>query len=189
MKQVVPSATAIARMELGHSVRVEVDGLEPGRDYFYRFRAGASESPIGRSRTLPAHGAEIARLRFGVAGCQQWEGGFYTAWAEVRQSRGSRAQHAKNRGAGARAAGSSRTRRKRRECRGSTYRQPCRYRSAAPRPLRPRRARTTRSRPSGNFKSFHRATKASASAISTQASIRRAPSRATSVRGSSIASG
>jgi hypothetical protein len=41
------------------------------------------------------------------------------------------------------------------------------------------RAARTRSRPSGNFKSFHKATKASASAISTWASIRRAPSRAT----------
>jgi alkaline phosphatase D len=80
MKQVVRAGTAIARVEVGHSVHVEVEGLEPGRDYFYRFRAGDSESPIGRSRTLPARGAEIAQLRFGVAGCQQWEGGFYTAY-------------------------------------------------------------------------------------------------------------
>ena len=45
------------------------------------------------------------------------------------------------------------------------------------------------SRPSGNFEAFHSATKASASATSAWASIRRAPSRASSVRGSSIASG
>jgi alkaline phosphatase D len=86
MKQVVRSGTAIARMEVGHSVHVEVDGLEPGRDYFYRFRAGGAESPIGRSRTLPAPGSEIAQLRFGVAGCQQWEGGFYTAWRRMAEA-------------------------------------------------------------------------------------------------------
>jgi alkaline phosphatase D len=85
MKQVVRAGTAVARVEVGHSVHVEVDGLEPGRDYFYRFRAGDSESPIGRSRTLPARGAEIVQLRFGVAGCQQWEGGFYTAWRRIAE--------------------------------------------------------------------------------------------------------
>jgi alkaline phosphatase D len=85
MKQVIRSGTAVARVEVGHSVHVEIEGLEPGRDYFYRFRAGGAESPIGRSRTLPAPGAELARLRFGVAGCQQWEGGFYTAWRRIAE--------------------------------------------------------------------------------------------------------
>jgi alkaline phosphatase D len=43
---VVQKGTALARPELGHSVHVEVDGLEPARDYFYRFRAGDEVSPI-----------------------------------------------------------------------------------------------------------------------------------------------
>jgi hypothetical protein len=55
-------------------------------------------------------------------------------------------------------------------------------------PPRPLRQDRQGERPFGTFKSFHRATKA-ASAIGTCANIRRAPSRATSVRGSSIASG
>jgi hypothetical protein len=55
-------------------------------------------------------------------------------------------------------------------------------------PPRPLRQDRRGERPFGTFKSFHRATKA-ASAISTCAKIRRAPSRATSARGSSIASG
>ena len=80
MTQVVRSGTAIARIELGHSVHVEVDGLAPARDYFYRFRAGDVEGPVGRSRTLPAPGSDVTQLRFAAAGCQLWEGGYYTAW-------------------------------------------------------------------------------------------------------------
>jgi alkaline phosphatase D len=85
MKQMVRTGQAVARIELVHSVHVEVDGLEPEREYFYRFRAGNAESQIGRTRTLPAFGAEIAQLRFANAGCQQWESGYYTAWRRIAE--------------------------------------------------------------------------------------------------------
>ncbi len=83
MAQVVRSGTAVARIEVAHSVHVEFEGLEPGRDYFYRFRAGDAETAIGRARTLPAPGAAVNELRFASAGCQQWEGGYYTAWRGI----------------------------------------------------------------------------------------------------------
>ncbi|MDQ3125646.1 MAG: alkaline phosphatase D family protein, partial [Pseudomonadota bacterium] len=70
---------AIARPELGHAVHVEVAGLEPGREYFYRFTAGSERTPSGRAKTAPAAGAATARARFGVLGCQAYEQGFYTA--------------------------------------------------------------------------------------------------------------
>ena len=70
---------AVARPELGHAVHVEVEGLEPGREYFYRFIAGAERTPSGRAKTAPAAGAAVAQARFGVLGCQAYEQGFYTA--------------------------------------------------------------------------------------------------------------
>jgi alkaline phosphatase D len=85
MKQIVRSGTATAHVELGFSVHVEIAGLEPAREYFYRFRAGGVESPIGRSRTFPAPGSEVGELKFAAAGCQQWEGGFYTAWRRIAE--------------------------------------------------------------------------------------------------------
>lgn len=83
LKQVVRAGKEMARIELAHSVHVEVEGLEPGRDYFYRFRVDNAESGIGRARTLPAAGAEVAQLRFASAGCQAWESGYYTAWRHL----------------------------------------------------------------------------------------------------------
>lgn len=76
---VVRSGEAIARPELGHAVHVEVEGLEPGRPYFYRFRVGSERSGVGRAKTAPVAGASLARVRFGVAGCQAIESGYYTA--------------------------------------------------------------------------------------------------------------
>ena len=70
---------AIARPELGHAVHVEVAGLEPGREYFYRFIAGTERTATGRAKTAPAPGASVAQVRFGVLGCQAYEQGFYTA--------------------------------------------------------------------------------------------------------------
>lgn len=85
MRQVVQKGTALARPELGHSVHVEVAGLEPGRTYFYRFRAGKEASPVGRTRTAPAADAMPTALRFVSAGCQHWEHGFFTAWRHVAE--------------------------------------------------------------------------------------------------------
>ncbi len=81
--RVVASGTAVARPELAHSVHVEVGGLAPARPYHYRFRAGTETSATGRSRTAPAAGAAMDRLRFAFAGCQHYEHGHFTAWRHV----------------------------------------------------------------------------------------------------------
>ena len=82
-KQIVQKGTAAARPEVGHSVHVELAGLSPARPYFYRFKIGRETSPIGRAKTLPAIGARTDRMRFAVAGCQAWEDGLYTAYADI----------------------------------------------------------------------------------------------------------
>ena len=87
MRQVTQQGTAMAHPELGHAVHVEVGGLEPGRDYFYHFTIGGERSPVGRARTLPAVGAPVAQLRFGVAGCQRYDDGYFTAYRQIAAER------------------------------------------------------------------------------------------------------
>ena len=77
--RVVRQGTQLAVPELGHSVHVEVEGLEPDRPYWYRFMTGGDQSPVGRTRTLPAPGTPAERLRFAFASCQNYEHGYYTA--------------------------------------------------------------------------------------------------------------
>ena len=71
-RSVVKNGTTTARPELGHCVHVEAGGLNPGREYWYRFRCGNEVSQIGRTRTSPAAGEPVDRLRFGVCGCSQY---------------------------------------------------------------------------------------------------------------------
>ena len=83
MSKVVASGTAIATPQLGHSVHVEVDNLQADRWYWYRFRAGDAESPVGRTRTMPAATAMPQQLRFAVASCQNYEQGLFTAYEQM----------------------------------------------------------------------------------------------------------
>jgi len=78
-RSVVRGGIAIARPELGHAIHVEVDGLAPRRPYWYRFVAGRERSLAGRAMTAPAPDARLDQLRFAVAGCQNYEQGYYTA--------------------------------------------------------------------------------------------------------------
>jgi alkaline phosphatase D len=87
MREVVQKNKAIAHPELGHAVHVEVGGLQPARDYYYQFTVGGERSRIGRARTFPAAGAAMSQLRFGVAGCQRYEDGYYTAWRHLAGER------------------------------------------------------------------------------------------------------
>ncbi|MFN2565809.1 MAG: alkaline phosphatase [Gemmatimonadaceae bacterium] len=81
-RQVTKRGRATAAHELSYSVHVDVDGLAPDRWYFYRFAAGGATSPVGRLRTTPAPGAATP-LRFGVASCQHYEQGLFTAFRHM----------------------------------------------------------------------------------------------------------
>ena len=81
--KVVQKGIEVARPELGHSVHVEVSGLEPAREYFYRFRAGSEQSPTGRTKTAPAAGANVDRIRFAVCGCSHYEQGYFTGYRHI----------------------------------------------------------------------------------------------------------
>jgi alkaline phosphatase D len=78
-RRIVRSGTALAEPQHAHCVHVEVEGLLPARWYWYRFMAGDAVSTSGRTRTAPAAGAAVDRLRFAFASCQQYEQGFYAA--------------------------------------------------------------------------------------------------------------
>ena len=64
-RRVVRRGRTLARPELAHSVHVDAVGLEPAREYFYRFRALGELSPVGRTRTAPAPWDNPRSLRFG----------------------------------------------------------------------------------------------------------------------------
>lgn len=82
---VVRSGEALAMPQLGHSVHVEVDGLQPHRWYFYRFHAGNETSPVGRTRTAPAANQTPDLVRFAFTSCQHYETGYFNGYPHMQQ--------------------------------------------------------------------------------------------------------
>ena len=83
MRRVIRRGSAVADERGGHAVHVDVRGLDPAADYFYRFRALGDISPIGRTRTAPAPYARTGLLTVAVASCQNWAEGFYVAHRDL----------------------------------------------------------------------------------------------------------
>ncbi len=79
-RNIVRSGEATARPEYRHAVHVDAGGLQPGHEYYYRFRAGSYLSPVGRTKTAPALSARPQSLRMGVVSCQAYTDGYYTAY-------------------------------------------------------------------------------------------------------------
>lgn len=66
------NATVTAEPEWDHTIRHKVTGLQPHTTYYYRFTAGSSVSPVGRTKTAPLESASVQELRFAFISCQDW---------------------------------------------------------------------------------------------------------------------
>jgi alkaline phosphatase D len=81
--QLVKQGDLSASPALGHAVHAEVSGLQPDREYFYRFICGEAVSAVGRTRTFPVADAAVDKLRIAYASCQQWGNGYYSAYRHM----------------------------------------------------------------------------------------------------------
>lgn len=84
MRRIVRRGSAWAYPELGHSVHVEVEGLQPARWYWYQFTVGREESPIGRTRTGPDFRSPDV-VRFAFVSCQHYANGLYYSHRHMAQ--------------------------------------------------------------------------------------------------------
>ncbi|MFD3541679.1 alkaline phosphatase D family protein [Streptomyces sp. NPDC058662] len=81
--RIIATGAVTASAATDHTVKVDVRGLSPQTPYWYRFTAGATVSPVGRTRTTPAHEAATPGVRFGVVSCANWESGYFSAYRHL----------------------------------------------------------------------------------------------------------
>ncbi|MFF5443638.1 alkaline phosphatase D family protein [Streptomyces sp. NPDC012888] len=81
--RIVAAGTVTASASSDHTVKADVRGLRPQTAYYYRFTAGTAVSPVGRTRTTPAHEATAPGIRFGVVSCANWESGYFSAYRHL----------------------------------------------------------------------------------------------------------
>jgi alkaline phosphatase D len=80
-KDVVQRGVFNTGPERDYTVKVDVQGLEPGQLYYYWFSAGRTPSPGGVTRTLPASG--VGDYRMAVVSCSNWPFGYFNAYREI----------------------------------------------------------------------------------------------------------
>lgn len=83
-RRVVRAGTVTANPEAAHSVHVEVGGLWPGYEYYYRFRTQGYVSPTGRTLTTPARGT-MRDLTMCFASCSHFGEGYFTAYRRLAE--------------------------------------------------------------------------------------------------------
>lgn len=64
-----------------YTVKVVVDKLNPGQEYFYQFDLDGIRSQAGRTKTLPA--GHVDRLVLAVATCSNYPFGYFNAYAAI----------------------------------------------------------------------------------------------------------
>ncbi|MFE7124663.1 alkaline phosphatase D family protein [Streptomyces sp. NPDC057617] len=80
---VVARGATVARAASDHTVKADVRGLRQASTYYFRFTAGGTVSPVGRTRTAPAPDAAAPGVRFGVVSCANWEAGYFSAYRHL----------------------------------------------------------------------------------------------------------
>ncbi len=83
LTQVVLRGSAKTHPARDYTVKVDATGLQPGTTYYYRFSAEGADSPVGRTRTLPA--GTVDHLRLAVVSCSNHAYGLFNAYARVAE--------------------------------------------------------------------------------------------------------
>ena len=81
--KVVKKGSVTTGPSLDHTVKVDVTGLKPATTYYYRFTYAKTSTRTGITKTAPAAGAAIGRMRFGVVSCANYEAGYFSAYRHL----------------------------------------------------------------------------------------------------------
>jgi alkaline phosphatase D len=81
-KSVYKSDTLTTFPTRDYTVKVDVDGLKPGRYYYYRFTALEKTSMTGRTKTISL---EADSVNLAVVSCSNWEFGYFNAYQSIAQ--------------------------------------------------------------------------------------------------------
>jgi len=77
----VKQGNDVARSADDFTLTIDVEGLEPGTTYYYRFTSQGQVSRVGRTQTLP-HGSPND-FRIAVVSCANYASGFFNAYRDI----------------------------------------------------------------------------------------------------------
>lgn len=81
MLDVVSHGQLTTNAQRDHTVKQVVDGLEPGKRYFYQFVVNGTTSTLGQTKTLPV--GHLERLVIAVVTCSNFPFGYFNAYEVI----------------------------------------------------------------------------------------------------------
>lgn len=78
---IVGNGSGVTTAEVDYTVKVDVQGLDPHSDYFYRFLTGDQVSPVGHSKTVPT--GALTAASFAVVSCSNYPAGYFHVYREI----------------------------------------------------------------------------------------------------------
>ena len=81
MLDVVSHGQFTTNAQRDHTVKQVVDGLEPGKRYFYQFVVNGTTSTLGQTKTLPV--GHLERLVIAVVTCSNFPFGYFNAYEVI----------------------------------------------------------------------------------------------------------
>jgi alkaline phosphatase D len=82
-KTLVHSGSAKTNTSKDYTLKVDVQKLNAGTQYHYRFKSGASTSPSGVTKTLTSATGNLDSLKIALFSCAMWEHGYFHAYADA----------------------------------------------------------------------------------------------------------
>lgn len=80
-KRVVASGQLLASAARDFTVKADVAGLKPDKDYWFRFSTGGVQSPVGRARTLAI--GPVKDVALAVVSCSLYPAGYFNAYDAI----------------------------------------------------------------------------------------------------------
>jgi len=80
-KQVVRSGQVSTSAERDFTVKVDVQELPAGSNYFYRFIGADTKSTVGKTKTLAS--SQLSNLKLAVFSCSNYPAGYFNAYREA----------------------------------------------------------------------------------------------------------
>jgi alkaline phosphatase D len=81
LASIVQSGSASTDASRDYTLKIDIKGLRPNTTYYYRFTAAGSQSPVGRTKTLPV--GATGQVRLAVVSCASLAHGFFNAYRRV----------------------------------------------------------------------------------------------------------
>lgn len=81
-KNIIRSGIQSTDKSRDYTIKIDVQELQPNTEYFYRFLAHDTLSPVGRAKTL-AIGNTVEQLKMVVVSCSNYPTGYFNAYSDA----------------------------------------------------------------------------------------------------------